>query len=225
MDLSALFEELPAGHGMIRSSHLERRASAFRRGINAVKLCGSKTRTPQRQTCVEIRLVAAHARVVCTDAPLVRRRPRFDGRESPPTLMLLDAEMPGMSGFQVCEAMKADATLSDVAVIFVTKHNEPAFIANPFTPQLVLARVRAQLRVKHMADELHRIATSDIQATSRTRQVGRRNRRRTNHRQEARRTHGRNGLGRIRARRPDDHVVLGRLRDREHTVTLAERAE
>lgn len=94
-------------------------------------------------------------------------------RESPPTLMLLDAEMPGMSGFQVCEAMKADATLSDVAVIFVTKHNEPAFevsgfelgaadfIAKPFTPQLVLARVQAQLRVKHMADELRRIATID----------------------------------------------------------------
>jgi diguanylate cyclase (GGDEF)-like protein len=94
-------------------------------------------------------------------------------RESPPTLVLLDAEMPGMSGFQVCEAMKADATLRDVAVIFVSKHNEPAFevsgfelgaadfIAKPFTPQLVLARVRAQLRVKHMADELRRIATID----------------------------------------------------------------
>ena len=91
-----------------------------------------------------------------------------------PDLMLLDAEMPGMSGFQVCKAFKSDPTLAAVAVIFVTKHNEPAFeisgfeigaadfIAKPFIVQLVLARVKAQLRVKHMADELRRIATVDV---------------------------------------------------------------
>jgi len=94
--------------------------------------------------------------------------------QAAPDLMLLDAEMPGMSGFQVCEAFKADPALADVAVIFVTKNNEPAFevsgfelgaadfIAKPFMPQLVLARVRAQLRVKHMADELRRIGTVDV---------------------------------------------------------------
>jgi diguanylate cyclase (GGDEF)-like protein len=95
-------------------------------------------------------------------------------RDAAPDLMLLDAEMPGMTGFQVCEAFKADPALTDVAVIFVTKHHEPAFevsgfelgaadfIAKPFTAQLVLARVNAQLRVKHMADELRRIATVDV---------------------------------------------------------------
>ena len=94
--------------------------------------------------------------------------------ESPPDLVLLDAEMPGMSGFQVCESLKADPALADVPVIFVTSHSEPAFevsgfergaadfIAKPVSAPLVVARVKTQLRVKHMADELRRIATIDV---------------------------------------------------------------
>ena len=95
-------------------------------------------------------------------------------RESAPDLILLDAEMPGMSGFEVCEALKADPALADVPVIFVTSHSEPAFevsgfelgaadfIAKPVSAPLVLARVKTQLRVKRMADELRRIATIDV---------------------------------------------------------------
>lgn len=94
-------------------------------------------------------------------------------RESMPDLVLLDAEMPGMSGFQVCEALKAEPGLAEVPVIFVTSHGEAEFevagfeigaadfIAKPVSPVLVLARVRAQLRVKKMADELRRISTVD----------------------------------------------------------------
>ena len=94
-------------------------------------------------------------------------------RESAPDLILLDAEMPGMSGFLVCEALKADSELAHVPVIFVTSHREPTFevsgfdlgaadfIAKPLNAPLVLARVKAQLRVKHLADELRRIAATD----------------------------------------------------------------
>ena len=94
-------------------------------------------------------------------------------RESAPDLMLLDAEMPGMSGFQVLEALKAEPALADVPVIFVTSHSEAAFevagfemgaadfIAKPVSAPLVLARVKTQLRFKRMGDELRRIATTD----------------------------------------------------------------
>ena len=94
-------------------------------------------------------------------------------RESVPDLVLLDAQMPGASGFDVCKALKADEALADVPVIFVTSHCEPAFevsgfdsgaadfIAKPVHAELVLARVKAQLKFKRVADELRRLSTTD----------------------------------------------------------------
>lgn len=94
-------------------------------------------------------------------------------RASVPDLVLLDAEMPGMSGFEVCAAFKADPALADVPVIFVTSHRDESFevagfavgavdfIAKPVNPQLVVVRVRSQLRVKRMADALRQSATVD----------------------------------------------------------------
>jgi diguanylate cyclase (GGDEF)-like protein len=94
-------------------------------------------------------------------------------RESPPDLVLLDAEMPGMSGYKVFDAIRGDADLADVSVIFVTGHSEPPFeisafemgavdfIAKPVRSQVLLARVKTQLRMKRMADELRRTATVD----------------------------------------------------------------
>jgi diguanylate cyclase (GGDEF)-like protein len=94
-------------------------------------------------------------------------------RESAPDLILLDAEMPGMSGFELLRMLKAESSLAEVPVIFITSHNEAGFevsaldmgaadfIAKPLRSSRVLARVRAQLRVKHMADELRRTATTD----------------------------------------------------------------
>src|ERR1700690_661705 len=47
-------------------------------------------------------------------------------RESAPDLILLDAEMPGMNGFELFKALRSEATLADVPVIFVTSHSEAA---------------------------------------------------------------------------------------------------
>jgi diguanylate cyclase (GGDEF)-like protein len=94
-------------------------------------------------------------------------------KESPPDLIMLDAEMPGMTGFQACSALKADPDLADVPVIFVTSHSEPAFevsgleigaadfIAKPINPPLLVARARTQLRMKQLADQLRRQSTTD----------------------------------------------------------------
>jgi diguanylate cyclase (GGDEF)-like protein len=94
-------------------------------------------------------------------------------QECIPDLVLLDAEMPGMTGFQLLAALKSEAALSDIPVVFITGHAEPAFevsalelgaadfIAKPFRAASVLARVRTHLRMKRMADELRRAATID----------------------------------------------------------------
>jgi len=83
------------------------------------------------------------------------------------------AEMPGMSGFHLLQTLKGESDLKDVPVIFITSHGEAGFevsalemgaadfIAKPLKPSRVLARVRTQLRVKHLTDELRRTATSD----------------------------------------------------------------
>ena len=94
-------------------------------------------------------------------------------REEAPDLLLLDAEMPGMSGFEVWDAMRAEPALRDVPVIFVTSHSEEAmeakglsmgaadFIAKPIRPAIVVARVKTQLRLKLALDRLKKMAATD----------------------------------------------------------------
>lgn len=93
--------------------------------------------------------------------------------EAPPDLVLLDAQMPGLSGFEVLETLKRDPRLSDIPVIFVTSHAEASFeqtglekgaadfIAKPIRPAIVQARVRTQLRLKQANDALKQVAATD----------------------------------------------------------------
>lgn len=95
-------------------------------------------------------------------------------REAPPDLMMLDAEMPRMNGFQVCSAMRSDPVLRHVPVIFVTSHASPEvqinclnlgandYVSKPFEGPVLLERVKLQLRVKREADRLRRAATLDL---------------------------------------------------------------
>lgn len=122
-------------------------------------------------------MVQALARVI---RPLGRLRFATQGldalrlmAESPPDLVLLDAQMPGMSGFEVLDTIKGDATLADIPVIFVTSHAEATFeqtglekgaadfIAKPIHPAIVQARVRTQLRLKQANDALKQVAATD----------------------------------------------------------------
>jgi diguanylate cyclase (GGDEF)-like protein len=93
--------------------------------------------------------------------------------DSVPDLVLLDAEMHGMSGYRVLDALKSRVEMVDVPVVFVTSHTEPEFevcafeagaadfIAKPISAPLMLARISTQLRVKRMTDQLRRAAATD----------------------------------------------------------------
>lgn len=85
-----------------------------------------------------------------------------------PDLVLLDIMMPGMSGIEVCRRLKADRNLATAPVIFLsaldeTVHKVEAFeaggvdyITKPFQVDEVLARVRTQLRMRQLQDEVER---------------------------------------------------------------------
>jgi adenylate cyclase len=77
-------------------------------------------------------------------------------------LVLLDVQMPGMSGFEVCARLKRDARTSSIPVIMVTAQGDAAsrtqafesqadeFLAKPvFRPEL-LARVRSILHLRQV---------------------------------------------------------------------------
>jgi len=90
-----------------------------------------------------------------------------------PDLILLDIEMPGMDGFEVCRRLKADPASRDIPVIFVTAHigdeaqmrgldlGAVDFISKPINVKIVRARVNIHLTLKAQADLLRRWAYID----------------------------------------------------------------
>lgn len=83
-----------------------------------------------------------------------------------PHLILLDILMPGMDGYQVCARLKADPTLRDIPVIFLSALSEPwdkarafevggvDYITKPFQIHDVEARVQAHLQLRQLRQEL-----------------------------------------------------------------------
>ncbi len=81
-----------------------------------------------------------------------------------PDLILLDIMMPRMSGFEVCEKLKADPATKDIPIIMVTALQETGdiergveagtndFITKPVNRLDLLTRVKSLLRVRHLQD-------------------------------------------------------------------------
>ena len=79
-------------------------------------------------------------------------------RQRQPALVLLDLMLPGLDGFEICRALRADPRTAAVPVIMLTARAEESdrimglelgaddYITKPFSPQEVVARVRALLR-------------------------------------------------------------------------------
>jgi DNA-binding response OmpR family regulator len=100
-------------------------------------------------------------------------------RDQPPDLVLLDVMMPGMSGYEVCAAIRADAALAMMPVVLVTAL-DPAverikgleagaddFLSKPVNQAELLARVKSLLRIKALYDEVQRQKT-ELEAWNRT---------------------------------------------------------
>jgi sigma-B regulation protein RsbU (phosphoserine phosphatase) len=89
----------------------------------------------------------------------------------PATICLLDCEMPGMSGFEVCERLKRDPQLAEMPVVFLTALSEPDdvarafeiggtdYVRKPVAATELLARVRAQVELVTSRAALQRRAS------------------------------------------------------------------
>lgn len=86
-------------------------------------------------------------------------------RTTAPDLILLDVMMPGLSGFEVAQALKANEATADIPIIFVTAKHEVDdlvqgleiavdYISKPFAVPELVARVRAALRMRKLQNEL-----------------------------------------------------------------------
>jgi diguanylate cyclase (GGDEF)-like protein len=94
-------------------------------------------------------------------------------RAEQPDLILLDALMPGMDGFETCTRLKDDARTVEIPVIFITSLDEATdearalelgavdFISKPISPVAVQARVRSALDLKRQRDLLGRLSFTD----------------------------------------------------------------
>lgn len=87
-------------------------------------------------------------------------------RTNPPELILLDINMPQMSGFEVCEQLKLDPALCEIPVIFISALNEEAdklrafavggvdYVTKPFVLSEVYARVETHLKLRSLQRQL-----------------------------------------------------------------------
>jgi len=91
----------------------------------------------------------------------------------PPDLILLDINMPGMDGYEVCRILKKNLESMDIPIIFITvqasvedetkglEMGAVDYISKPFSPAIVRARVANHLELKQQRDLLHQLNMTD----------------------------------------------------------------
>ena len=82
-----------------------------------------------------------------------------------PDLVLLDVEMPGVNGLEICRRLRADVQTSQIPVVFITSHNSieqqlacfdaggADFVQKPFDLAVVRARAGVQLALRQKTQE------------------------------------------------------------------------
>lgn len=90
-----------------------------------------------------------------------------------PDLILLDVMLGDMDGYDICLRLKSSDKTRNIPIIFLTARQSEAdeiyglkiggsdYITKPFSPSIVLARVRTQIELKTKSDLLERLASLD----------------------------------------------------------------
>jgi len=84
-------------------------------------------------------------------------------------LILLDLNMPGMNGFEVCKRIRSDKEMYEIPIIFLSAESEREsilkgfevgaqdYVTKPFDTRELLARVKTQLDLKSKTEKLEKI--------------------------------------------------------------------
>lgn len=98
-------------------------------------------------------------------------------RKQLPDLILLDVMMPGMNGYEVCHALKAESALAEIPVIFISalasgdqkvtafKEGAVDYVTKPFYAEEVIARVRTNVEnslYRHRLEDLIQLRTRQL---------------------------------------------------------------
>ncbi|MDH5485630.1 MAG: diguanylate cyclase [Gammaproteobacteria bacterium] len=90
-----------------------------------------------------------------------------------PDLILMDAEMPEMNGYEACARLKAEDATVNIPVIFITALNQAKdeerglvvgaidYITKPISPTIVKMRVKNHVQLKQYRDLLESLASRD----------------------------------------------------------------
>jgi two-component system sensor histidine kinase/response regulator len=103
-------------------------------------------------------------------------------RQIPPDLILIDINMPGMNGYELCGILKQDKLTQDIPLIFISALNDVLdkvkafqaggsdYITKPFQGEEVCARIEQQLTIQRQKKQLQQ-EISDRQKTEEALQV------------------------------------------------------
>ena len=101
--------------------------------------------------------------------------------EPRPELILLDVDMPDVSGFEVCQALKAEAPTAGIPIVFLTARSQAQdeiealalgaadFITKPIDAQVLRARVATQIALNSQRHELERLVRTRTAQLEQTR--------------------------------------------------------
>jgi DNA-binding response OmpR family regulator len=90
-------------------------------------------------------------------------------REIEPDLVILDRMLPGLDGLEICKALRADHRTTALPILMLTARGEESerilgldvgaddYMVKPFSPNELMARVRALLRRTVLADIKERV--------------------------------------------------------------------
>lgn len=95
-------------------------------------------------------------------------------KKNQPDLVILDLMLPGMDGLEVCRTLKNDKDLRELPIIMLTAKGEETdivaglemgaadYVTKPFSPKVLLARVKAVLRRYEQGDETEHVPTDAV---------------------------------------------------------------